>query len=86
MFFMLCFLSSFGGPIMCGSFRLQFYNHHQQRRSNGKDKLKYAKGKPQSYWSFVKSVVTYARSTDKIQGKKAVKKCYKGEELGSEKG
>ena len=53
-----------------------------QRRSNGKDKHKYAKNKPQSYWLFVKSAVTYAHSTDKIQGKKAVKKCYKGEELG----
>ena len=30
-----------------------------QRRSNGRDKLKYAKNKPQSYWLFVKSVVTY---------------------------
>ena len=35
-----------------------------QRRSNGRDKLKYAKNKPQSYWLFVKSVVTYARNTD----------------------
>ena len=40
------------------------------------------KNKPQSYWSFVKSAVTYARSTDKIQGKKVAKRCYKGEELG----
>ena len=40
------------------------------------------KNKPQSYWLFVKSVVTYARSTNIIQGKKTVKKCYKGEELG----
>ena len=30
-----------------------------QRRSNGRDKLKYAKIRPQSYWLFVKSVVTY---------------------------
>ena len=45
-----------------------------QRRSNGRDKLKYAKNKPQSYWLFVKSVVTYARSTDKIQSKKTVKR------------
>ena len=33
-----------------------------QRRSNGRDKLKYAKirkNKLQSYWLFVKSVVTY---------------------------
>ena len=46
-----------------------------QRRSNRRDK-------PQSYWLFIKSVVTYARSTDKIQCKKTVKKSYKGEELG----
>ena len=53
-----------------------------QRRSNGRDELKYAKNKLQSYWLFVKSVVTYARSTDVIQSKKTVKKSYKGEELG----
>ena len=53
-----------------------------QRRSNGKISLNTQKNKAQSYWLFVKSVVTYARCTDKIQSKKAVKKCYKGEELG----
>ena len=41
-----------------------------QRRSNGRDKLKYAKNKPQSYWLFVKSVVTYARGTEKYKAKR----------------
>ena len=54
-----------------------------QRRSNGRDKLKYAKKatKLLAIWEVCSSSSLCAQYKYK-PGKKAVKKCYKGEELG----